>query len=176
MIARLAMMTAVSLVLLALVRVPYPPLPFLVYDPADVPIYITAFAYGPVAGLLVTFVVCTIQAFVMGGDLFYGFIMHFAATGIVAVIIGRMYAKHKTKRRAVTALAAGVAATVVIMCLMNLFVTSAYMGTTVEAVAAMLPTVIIPFNLLKAGINSVLTFILYKRVSGFLHREAAVSR
>ena len=38
----------------------------------------------------------------------------------------------------------------------------------------MLPTAIIPFNLLKAGLNAVLTFILYKRVSGFLHSEANV--
>ena len=33
---------------------------------------------------------------------------------------------------------------------------------------AMLPTVIIPFNLLKAGINALLTFLLYKRISGLL--------
>ena len=44
-LAKLAMMTAVSLVLLLLVRIPWPPAPFLVYDPADVPIYITAFAF-----------------------------------------------------------------------------------------------------------------------------------
>ncbi|MDO4481351.1 MAG: ECF transporter S component, partial [Bacillota bacterium] len=26
------------------------------------------------------------------------------------------------------------------------------------------------FNCLKAGINSIVTFLLYKRISGFLHR------
>ena len=45
-IAKLAMMTAVSVVLQLIVRIPFPPAPFLVYDPADVPIYITAFAFG----------------------------------------------------------------------------------------------------------------------------------
>jgi hypothetical protein len=40
MIAKLAMMTAISLVLLFIVRLPWPPAPFLVYDPADVPIYL----------------------------------------------------------------------------------------------------------------------------------------
>ena len=97
-LAKLAMMTAVSLVLLFLVRIPWPPAPFLVYDPADVPIYITAFAFGPVEGLLVTLVVCLLQAFGLGGDGFYGFIMHFVATGIVAVVIGMMYKKNKTKK------------------------------------------------------------------------------
>lgn len=168
-LARLAMLTAVSLVLLFIVRIPWPPAPFLVYDPADVPIYITAFAFGPVEGLLVTLVVCLIQAFGLGGDGLYGFVMHFVATGIVALIIGSMYKRNKTRKTAITALVVGVIATVVIMSLMNLLVTPAYMGAPRSAVVAMLPTVIIPFNLVKAGVNSLLTLILYKRISGFLH-------
>ncbi|MBQ9074664.1 MAG: ECF transporter S component [Mogibacterium sp.] len=175
MIARLAMMTAVSLVLLLIVRIPFPPAPFLVYDPADVPIYITAFAYGPAAGLIVTLVVCLIQAFMLGGDGLYGFLMHFVATGIVAVVIGLMYARNKTRKRAVVSLVTGVIVATAVMCVMNLIVTPLYMGAPREAVVAMLPTAIIPFNLLKAGLTAVLTFILYKRVSGFLHRGSTVA-
>ncbi len=170
-LAKLAMMTAVSIVLLLIIRIPFPPAPFLVYDPADVPIYITAFAFGPTAGLIVTLVVSLLQAFALGGDGLYGFLMHFVATGLVAVIIGLMYKKNKTKKRAITALVVGVIMATIIMCLMNLLVTPAYMGAPVATVAAMIPTVILPFNLLKAGINAILTFILYKRVSGFLHRQ-----
>ena len=168
-LAKLAMMTAVSLVLLLIVRIPFPPAPFLVYDPADVPVYITAFAFGPVEGLTVTLVVCLLQAFGLGGDGIYGFVMHFVATGIVAVVIGMMYRGSKTKKTAIKALITGVILTVIVMCLMNILVTPVYMGAPRSAVIAMVPTVIIPFNLLKAGINSVLTFILYKRISGLLH-------
>ena len=168
-IAKLAMMTAVSIVLLLIIRIPFPPAPFLVYDPADVPIYITAFAYGPAAGLIVTLIVCLIQAFMLGGDGLYGFLMHFVATGIVAVVIGLMYSNCKTKKRAIISLAVAVVVATAVMCIMNILVTPAYMGAPREAVVAMIPTVIIPFNLLKAGLNAVLTFILYKRVSGFLH-------
>ena len=167
-LAKLAMMTAVSLVLLFLVRLPWPPAPFLVYDPADVPIYITAFAFGPAEGLIVTLIVCLLQAFGFGGDGFYGFIMHFVATGIVAVVIGMMYRNNKTKKTAIKALAVGVIVTVIVMCIMNLIVTPAYMGAPRSAVLAMLPTVIIPFNLVKAGANSLLTALLYKRLSGLL--------
>ena len=169
-IAKLAMMTAVSIVLLLIVRIPFPPAPFLVYDPADVPIYITAFAYGPIEGLIVTLVVCLIQAFMLGGDGLYGFLMHFVATGIVAVIIGLIYRKNKTRKTAVIALVTGVIVAVILMCIMNLIVTPLYMGAPVSTVVAMIPTVIIPFNLIKAGLNAVLTFLLYKRISGFLHR------
>ena len=175
MIARLAIMTAISIVLLLIVRVPFPPAPFLVYDPADVPIYITAFAFGPAAGLIVTLVVCLIQAFMLGGDGLYGFLMHFVATGLVAVIIGMMYSRSKTKKRAVVSLITAVIVAVAVMCLMNLLVTPLYMGAPREAVAAMIPTVIIPFNLIKAGLNAIITFALYKRVSGFLHRDAVAA-
>ena len=168
-LARLAMMTAVSVALLLIVRIPFPPAPFLVYDPADVPIYITAFAFGPAEGLLVTLVVCLIQAFGLGGDGLYGFLMHFVATGIVAVVIGAMYRRSRTKKTAIRALVTGTVLAVIVMCIMNIIVTPVYMGAPRSAVIAMIPTVIIPFNLLKAGVNSLLTFLLYKRLSGLLH-------
>ena len=41
-LTKLGIMVAVSMVLLMIVRIPFPPAPFLVYDPADIPIYITA--------------------------------------------------------------------------------------------------------------------------------------
>jgi riboflavin transporter FmnP len=97
--------------------------------------------------------------------------MHFVATGIVAVAVGVLYSRKKTKKTAIIALAAGTIIAVIVMCIMNLIVTPVYMGAPRSAVVAMIPTVIIPFNLLKAGLNSVFTFILYKRVSGFLHGE-----
>lgn len=168
-ISKLAMMAAISLVLLLLVRIPFPPAPFLVYDPADLPIYITAFAYGPWAGLVVTVIVSLIQAFMLGGDGLYGFLMHVVATGIVAVVIGLMYQHKKTKKNAIISLVVGVVVAVIVMIGMNLLITPLYMGVEVKAVVVMLPTVIIPFNLLKAGINSLLTFLLYKRLSNFLH-------
>lgn len=171
-LAKLAMMTAVSIVLLLLIRIPWPAAPFLEYDPADLPIYITAFAFGPYEGLVVTLIVCLIQAFALGGSGIYGFVMHFIATGIVAVVIGSMYKRNKTKKTAIKALVTGVIVTTLVMCVMNILVTPAFMGAPRSAVVAMIPTVIIPFNLVKAGVNSLLTFILYKRISGLLHGTA----
>ena len=40
-LTKMAMLGAISLVLVLLVRIPFPPAPFLVYDPADVPIIIS---------------------------------------------------------------------------------------------------------------------------------------
>lgn len=171
-LAKLAMMVAISCVLVLLIRIPFPPAPFLVYDPADVPIYITTFAFGPVAGLVVTIVVSFIQAFVLGGDALYGFVMHVFATGMFAAAAGAIYSRKKSKKGAILALAAGVIIATAVMCLMNYVVTPYYMGAPREAVVAMMIPVIIPFNLLKAGLNAVITFLVYKRISGFLHKNA----
>ena len=169
-LAKLAMMVAISCVLVVLIRIPFPPAPFLEYDPADVPIYITTFAFGPGAGLLVTLIVSVIQAFVLGGAGVDGFLMHMIATGLFVIVAGFMYRHKKTKKEAIMALAAGVVVTVIAMCVFNYFITPLYMGVPTDAVLAMIPTVIIPFNILKAGINALITFFVYKRISGFLHK------
>uniref|UniRef100_UPI003AB1823D ECF transporter S component n=1 Tax=Anaerotignum lactatifermentans TaxID=160404 RepID=UPI003AB1823D len=58
----LGMLGAISLILVATVHFPIiPAAPFLEYDPADVPILIGTFAFGPVAGFLLTVVVSIIQ-------------------------------------------------------------------------------------------------------------------
>ncbi len=168
--AKLALMIAVSCVLVFLIHIPFPPAPFLEYDPADIPIYITTFAFGPGAGLLVTVIVSLIQAFLLGGSGVYGFIMHVCATGLFVVIAGLLYRHKKSRKEAVIALIAGVLATTAAMCVLNYFITPAFMGAPRETVAAMLIPVIIPFNLMKAGINAVITFLVYKRISGFLHK------
>ena len=48
---------------------------------------------------------------------------------------------------------------------LNLIFTVRFLGVPREAVMAMLLPTIIPFNLIKAGINSVVTFVVYKSVS-----------
>lgn len=169
-LAKLAMMVVLSCVLVLLIRIPFPPAPFLEYDPADIPIYITTFAFGPIAGLLVTLIVSLIQAFMLGGSGVYGFLMHMLATGLFVIVAGCLYRHKKTKKEAVIALVAGVLVTVAAMVVFNYFVTPAFMSVPTKVVVGMLIPVIIPFNILKAGLNAIVTFLVYKRISGFLHK------
>ena len=50
------------------------------------------------------------------------------------------------------------------MLLWNYLLTPIYMGYPREAVAAMLPTTFLPFNLIKGGLNAAITMLLYKPV------------
>ena len=155
----LAMFTAIAAVLITLVHFPlFPSAAFLQYDPADVPILIAAFAFGPVAGLIVTVLASFIQAFFLGGDGIYGFLMHVIATGILVIVASTIYRKFHTRPGAVVGLVLGTIAMGVGMMIANHFITPFYMGVPTEMVDAMLVTVILPFNLLKAGINSAITF------------------
>lgn len=167
----MAMLAAISIVLVSLIHfMIIPALPFLEYDPADIPIMIGAFAFGPAAGLLLTAVASVIQGVtVSAASGAYGIIMHIIATGAYVLVAGYIYKKNKTKKGAVIALVAGTAVMVLVMMPANIFITPVFMGTTREVVISLLPLIAL-FNLIKAGLNSIVTFLLYKRISGFLHR------
>ena len=170
--AKLGILAAISVVLVAIVHFPLiPAASFLEYDPADVPILLGTFALGPVAGLLLTVTASVIQGVtVSAASSWYGIVMHIIATGTYVLVAGNIYRQNKTKKQAVLALLCGTLAMAAVMVPANLFITPIFMGAPREVVAGMIPTAILPFNLLKAGINSVITFVLYKRVSPLLHR------
>lgn len=169
-ITKMAMLAAISVVLVMLIRIPFPPAPYLVYDPADIPIFIGTFAFGPLAGIALTFIVSFIQAFILGGDGLIGFFMHFVATGAFVLLAGTIYKRNKTRKSAVIALICGTILMTVSMMLWNIIITPIFLGVPRAAVIAMLGTVILPFNLLKAGINSIVTFLTYKSIARFLHK------
>lgn len=169
-LSKMAMLAAISLALVLVVRIPFPPAPFLVYDPADIPIIISGFAFGPLSGITITVVVSFIQAFALAGDGIIGFFMHVVATGSYVLVAGLIYKGHKTKKMAVVALIAGTLTMTVTMLGWNLIITPIYMGVPVEAVIAMIIPIFLPFNLLKAGVNSVVAFLVYKPIARFLHR------
>ena len=171
-LAKLSILAAISIVLVALIHFPIiAAAPYLEYDPADIPIIIGTFALGPAAGLLLTVVAATIQGLTVsaasGG---YGILMHIIATGTYVVVAGNIYRIRKNKKTAAIAMLAGVAAMTLIMIPANLIITPIFLTVSRDVVKSLLLPGIIPFNLIKAGVNSVITFLLYKRVSGILHR------
>ena len=172
-LAKMAMLVAISIVLVALIHIPIiPAVPFLEYDPADIPILIGTFAFGPGAGVLLTVVTSVIQGVtVSAGSGAYGIIMHIIATLVLVLTSGFIYrAKHeKTKKHAVIGLLAGTLAMTAIMIPANMIVTPAFTGMPLEAIMDFMPGIIL-FNFIKAGINSLITFFVYKRISPFLHR------
>lgn len=172
MIAKMGMMAAVACVL-GLFRFPILPMvPFLTYDFADIPIIISAFAFGPIPGILITVVVSFIQAFLLGGDQIYGFIMHVLASGGFVLISASIYKHRKTKKTAVISLIIATIVMIVVMAGANYFITPFYYGGEAmrQTVVQLMPFIML-FNLIKGAANSIITFIIYKRISPFLHKR-----
>lgn len=169
----LAMLTALSIVLVSIVHFPlFPAAPFLEYDPADIPIFIGAFLYGPFTGLALTLVVCVIQGMtVSAGSGIIGIVMHFLATGTFVLLAGGIYRRWHTQGGAFIGLVSGVVAMTAVMALCNLIFTPIFMGTPIDVVVKMLVPIILPFNLLKASINALATYLVYKPVARFIKHE-----
>ena len=172
LIAKMGMMAAIACVLGLFRFLILPMLQFLTYDFADIPIIISAFAFGPVAGLLITVVVSFIQAFLLGGDQLYGFIMHILASGAFVIVASLIYKGHKTKKMAIVSLIAATLVMIVVMGAANYFVTPYYYGGAAmkEMVVKLMPFILL-FNLIKGVANSLITLLVYKRISPFLHKR-----
>jgi riboflavin transporter FmnP len=168
----MAVLAALSIVLVALIHFPiFPAAPYLEYDPADIPVLICGFAFGPAAGIAVAAAAAMIQGLTVSAQSgIYGIIMHIAATATYVTVTSLIYRRHKTRKTAAVSLVFGTLAMTVVMALANLVVTPAFTGMPVSAVAELLIPIIIPFNLIKAGVNGIVTFFVYKSVSKVIHK------
>ena len=144
----------------------FPNAPYLRYDPADIPILIGGLLYGPVAGFAITFVAAFIQALtVNAADGWVGFLMHLIASGTLVIVAGTIYKYKRDVVGLVLALVCGSLAMTLIMIPSNLFFTVKFYGVPLEAVQKMLVPTLIPFNLIKAGLNSIITLPIFLAVS-----------
>lgn len=169
-LAKMAMLVAISLLLVNIHFPIFPPIAFMEYDPADIPILIGTFAFGPGAGILITVVTAILQGITVSASSgLYGILMHIVATGTYVLVAGFIYKLHKEKKGAVKAIIAGTLAMTAIMVPANYIITPFFMGVPADAVTALIPF-IIAFNIIKAGVNGAITFLVYKRVSKFLHK------
>ena len=162
-LAAMGIFAAMSVVLVFLIHFPiFPAAPFLEYDPADIPILIVTFAYGPLSGIIVTVIAAVIQGLTVSAQSGpYGTIMHIISTGTYVLVVGLIYRVKRDTLGAGIAIICGVLVNAAVMAAANLVITPIFMGAPVEVVKAMLIPAIIPFNLIKAGGNGLITFMLY---------------
>lgn len=158
----MAMLAAFAYMIVALVRIPV--VLFLKYEPKDVVITIGGFLLGPMASFLISLVVSLIEMVTISETGPIGALMNLLSTCSFACVAAFIYKKQHTLKGAVTGLAAGSIFMVGIMLLWNWLITPLYMGVERSAVESLLIPAFLPFNLLKAGLNSALTLGLYKPV------------
>ena len=86
-----------------------------------------------------------------------------------------IYKKNRTLAGAVTGLIIGALGSTAIMLLWNYLITPLYMGVPRSEVAKLLIPALLPFNLLKTGLNAAFTMLLYKPIINALKKANLIS-
>ena len=119
---------------------------FLTFDAKDAVISVAGLFFGPGAAAVLSLLVATLELITISDTGLYGFLMNFASSATFSVLAATIYTQRKTMKSALLGLSCAV------------------VGTTAD-VAAMIPTLLLPFNLIKAVLNAALVLVIYKPVA-----------
>jgi len=134
-----------------------PPAPYLKYAPGDIPLLWVGYAFGPLWGIITVAVKAVLYSLIRGDGGYWGTLMHFMASSAYVVIFS-LLARRKSRSLIglFLGLALGTLARVGIMIPANLIITPIYANLPLSVVKGMILPIVIPFNLLHSGINSLL--------------------
>ena len=172
------------------ISVPFAP-PFYKLDFAETPIMVGAFALGPIPAVLMELVKNILKLLIKGTTTMYvGDLANFIGGSLFVLPASILYQRKRTRKTAMYGLGLsiviGVLTALVINCLMTITLYAKLMFNGIENIIAMGTAVnpaitnlytfaifaILPFNLLKLGMNAAVTALVYKRVSVILHAGA----
>lgn len=185
MMTKIAMLSVLAFILMQFELI-LPMFPsFLKIDVSDLPAVIGAFAMGPFAGIAISAIKNMLHLLQTstGG---VGELANFFVASAMIVPASVIYMKNKTKKSAlmglivgtvIMAMAGGIANYFVLIPFYTAFMpidTIIELGTVVNPSIVSLETLVIfgivPFNIVKGLVLSILTLVLYKRISPILHK------
>ena len=140
----------------------------LTFDAKDAVITVAAYVYGPVSAVMMSIVTSIVETFAFGGDTgWYGLLMNIASTIAFSVPAAYIYRKKRDINGAIIGLLVAIVCSTAIMLVLNIFVAPLYFGIPLFSpyVMNMIPTLVLPFNLAKAIMNSAIAMYLYKPVT-----------
>lgn len=186
-IAVIGLFGALSAVLM-LARFPLPFMPpFLSFDLAGLMEILGGFMFGPMAALLIIVVKILLQLVMQGSfSLGTGELQNFILSCSYVLPAVLLYHRSKTRKMAVGGMALGTIFVSVVAVFTNLYLIIPFyvklFGMSMDDIIAMCNAVnpamknamtmaifgLLPFNLIKYGVTSILAFLLYKRLSHLL--------
>ena len=173
-LATLAMLVALAFVVMYLSKFIPSVNGFLDFDFKDVVLCIGGFIYGPIAALMMTVVVCFLEMVTVSHTDIIGCIMNIVATASFVCTACAIYKHNRTMKGAIIGLVTAVVVLVAVMLAWNYFLTPIYQKIPREAIVDMLPTIFLPFNAVKGGLNMTVTLLVYKPVVDALRKAKLV--
>lgn len=156
-------------------------------DLSEIPVMIGTFAFGPIQGVVIEAVKIIIKLILKGTSTgFVGDLANFIIGCAMVIPAGIIYKRKKTKKSAVIGMIVSTLVMAVVGVFLNAYVMipmySAFMPIEqiVEAGKAIIPWIsntftfclfcVLPFNLIKGIIVSVVVAIIYKPLSRLIHK------
>lgn len=147
---------------------------FLTLDVKDAVITLCGLYFGPWGALFISILVPFLEFVTISDTAYYGLIMNILGSVSFSVTASLIYKWKKTFVGAIIAMIGAVFAMTGVMLAANLLITPHFMHTDVETVRAMIPTMLLPFNVLKGLLNVGLVLLLYKHLARVLRRAKAL--
>ena len=188
-IAKVAILAAIAEILM-LIEFPLPIAPsFYKMDFSEVAVLIAGFALGPVEAVMVEGVKILLNFLFTGSSTMgVGELANFIIGCAFAVPASIIYRKNKSKKNAIIGMFVGTLCMTVAGVLLNwLVLIPAYVAlagfpmeailgmgqaihSSINSVLSLVLLCVTPFNLIKGGLVSLITMLLYKHISPLLHR------
>ncbi len=183
-VAVCGMFAAIAAVLMVLeMPVPFAP-PFYALDLSELPALVGTFAFGPVAGVLIEFCKVILKIlFKPSTTAFVGELANFVIGCSYLLPASAVYLLHKSRKNAVIAMLVGTICMTVFGTAFNaVYLLPKFaqmfhmpmeaiiaMGTeinpSIRSVTSLVVLAVAPLNLLKGGLVSVITLLIYKKIS-----------
>lgn len=184
-----ALLGALAAILMVLdFNVPLAPA-FIKFDFSDFPVLIGGFVFGPATGVLVAFLKIVLNLlFKPTTTMFVGEASNFLLSVCYMGVACLFYRKHRTKKGAIVGMLLATIATSLFAIASNLLVMfpmyAKLFGMSMEQIVGMVSAVnpfvkdvttmviasLVPFNLFKYGVISIITFISYKKIEVILKK------
>ncbi|MBW6408868.1 ECF transporter S component [Clostridium weizhouense] len=165
---KISLLSAIALILMYFEFPVIPIFPWLKIDLSDVPALLGAFGFGPLVGVLIEFIKNILILLIKGSQSgFVGELANFLIGVSLILPAGIVYNRNKSKKTALLGMILGSACIQIVGILANVYLLLPAYGMHLES-AELLKYVtwgLLPFNGIKAILVSVLTYILYKKVS-----------
>ncbi len=183
-LVKIALLSVIAYILM-LIELPIPFFPgFLKIDLSDMPALIGAFALGPLAGIIIELIKNLLHLITKTSTGGVGELANFLVGASLVIPAGIMYAKSKKRTTALFGMLLGTVLMAVAGALANYYIIipfyskmmpidqiiawSAAANGAIKDLKTLIIYAIVPFNLLKGASISILTILIYKKISHLL--------
>ena len=166
--------------------------PFYKINLSEVPVMIGTFAFGPIQGVVIELIKILVHLVIKGTSTnFVGEFANFVSGAAMVIPAGIIYRRNRTKKNAIIGLAVSTVFMAVVGVFLNAYIMiptySYFFHLPIEQIVAMgtaiIPWVnnvltlclfcVLPFNLIKGIIVSVIVALIYKPLSRLIHKGVA---